>query len=70
MDRPPPRLVSADADFRQYAWEILEDGDGRPVVMRRCEELVEGRWEPFMSYASLSVAREVLAAAGYDLSIL
>lgn len=67
MDRQP---VTATADFRTYAPEILDDGDGRVRVVRLCEDLVGGRWEPFYSYLPLNEAAAVLKAAGYDLSAI
>ncbi len=42
-----PRIVSETEDFRIYEKETVCEADGRTVVMHLCEELVEGRWEPF-----------------------
>lgn len=65
------QLATATADFRTYEPEIQDDGNGfAPTVTRLCEELVDGRWEPFISYVPLSEARRVLAAAGYDTATL
>jgi hypothetical protein len=41
------QLKSATQDFRTYEPEIVIDEDGSTVIMRKCEELVDGRWEPF-----------------------
>lgn len=62
--------VTETADFRTYAPEILDEGDGRVTVTRLCEDLVGGRWEPFYSYVSPREAATILQAAGYDLSAL
>jgi hypothetical protein len=35
-------------DFRTYAPETVVE-DGKVVVLQLCEELVEGRWEGFIS---------------------
>ena len=35
--------------FRTYEPEWVTGHDGRQVLMRVSEELVEGRWEPFIS---------------------
>ena len=45
--RKRPRIKSATEDFRTYEPETFTDRDGSIVVMKRCEELVDGRWEPF-----------------------
>lgn len=36
-------------DFRTYEPEIRKNAKGEMVSMTLCEELVEGRWEPFYS---------------------
>jgi hypothetical protein len=46
MERKP-RLIKQTADLRIYETENLKGKDGRIVRMHLCEELVEGRWEPF-----------------------
>lgn len=64
-------IATETADFRTYAPVICDDGDGRtPTVSRLCEELVGGRWEPFISTVSFSEAQAILKAAGYDLSAI
>ena len=59
------RIATATADYRTYEPEILDDGDGEPVVVRLCEELVEGRWEAFVSCVPWLEAQQILIAAGY-----
>ena len=34
-------------DFRIYEPETFVDENGLWIVMRKCEELINGRWEPF-----------------------
>ncbi len=45
--RKQPGIASETEDFRQYEQEVIHERDGRTVVMHLCEELIEGRWEPF-----------------------
>ncbi len=49
MENRERRIVSGTEDFRTYGNETFHRPDGTTVVMRKCEELVAGRWEPFYS---------------------
>jgi len=40
------QLVINEKDFRAYKPEIISTST-RTIKMQLCEELVEGRWEPF-----------------------
>ncbi len=44
-----PKIVSETEDFRVYGNETFHRLDGTTVVIRKCEELIAGRWEPFYS---------------------
>lgn len=48
-----PSIVHFTPDFRIYEKETIRERNGRTVVMHLCEELVEGRWEPFYSIDSI-----------------
>jgi hypothetical protein len=43
------KIVYQTADFRKYESETLKDHTGKLVIVTVCEDLVEGRWEPFVS---------------------
>jgi hypothetical protein len=45
--RKKPRIRTETEDFRTYEPETLTSKDGSIVSLRLCEELVDGRWEPF-----------------------
>lgn len=45
------RIVKETVDFRMYEPEWVQ-GAHSMVLLQLCEELVEGRWEPF--YATLA----------------
>ena len=45
--RKKPRIRTETEDFRTYEPETFTDKDGSVVTLRMCEELVDGRWEPF-----------------------
>jgi hypothetical protein len=45
--RKKPRIRTETEDFRTYEPETYTDKDGSVVTLRMCEELVDGRWEPF-----------------------
>lgn len=36
-------------DFRIVSRETAKNAQGETVIMTLCEDLVEGRWEPFYS---------------------
>lgn len=36
-------------DFRNYKPEWVKDRYGNKTLLRICEELIGGRWEPFLS---------------------
>jgi hypothetical protein len=40
-------------DFRTYPPETFDDNGGT-ITMKLCEELVDGRWEPFYSIVERS----------------
>ena len=42
-------IETQTADFRTYKPETLVEKDGSKVVVRLCEELIDGRWEPFLA---------------------
>ena len=35
-------------DFRAAPWELCQDSRGKTVYSSYCEELINGRWEPFL----------------------
>ncbi len=41
------RILIETKDFRIYEPETFVDNAGHLISLRLCEELVEGRWEPF-----------------------
>jgi hypothetical protein len=45
--RKKPRIRTETDDFRTYEPEMFTGEDGSVVTLRLCEELVDGRWEPF-----------------------
>jgi hypothetical protein len=47
-------------DFRCTHPYPATDANGRTVMLRLCEELVDGRWEPF-----ISTCRDFKAEAAY-----
>ena len=48
-----PALVLGEPDFRMYAAEVVQGAKGELVRMQLCEELVEGRWEPFYAMSKV-----------------
>jgi hypothetical protein len=47
-------------EFRCSYPYAVKDADGNVLMLRLCEELVEGRWEPFVS-----TCREFQAVVAY-----
>jgi hypothetical protein len=45
--RKKPRIRTETEDFRTYEPETFTNKDGCVITLRMCEELVDGRWEPF-----------------------
>lgn len=39
--------------FRMGPIEVVKDASGNKIGVRECQELVDGRWEPFISRARL-----------------
>jgi hypothetical protein len=44
-----PQLLTESPDFRTYEPEVVTGPTGEAVTLQLCEELVDGRWEPFYS---------------------
>jgi hypothetical protein len=44
-----PKLRINQKDFRVYEPETVTNAQGKKIQMTLCEELVNGRWEPFYS---------------------
>jgi hypothetical protein len=44
-----PQLLTESPDFRTYQPEVVTGPTGEDITLQLCEELVDGRWEPFYS---------------------
>lgn len=44
------KLRISQKDFRVYEPETVTNAQGKKIQICLCEELVNGRWEPFYSY--------------------
>jgi hypothetical protein len=58
MAETEPRATYQEPSFRTYPPEWVDGGHGEQVLLQRCEELVEGRWEPFV--ATLGARQQTL----------
>lgn len=47
--RQQPEILTETADFRTYEPETVKGPNGKLHTIQLCEELTEGRWEPFYS---------------------
>jgi hypothetical protein len=55
--RLEPEPTYHEPSFRSWPPKIVTGPDGERLKATLCEELVDGRWEPFMSFRRLIPGR-------------